>query len=101
MTDQQQQTVVVLESSHASHQPDTSKNWGGQRKGAGRKPHVVPDNVMVYDAKDAITLGKVLHEEGIEVRWNERALCHEWRPLGESSPFAWQAFEQGVKRSSG
>ncbi len=72
-------------------------NWGGRRKGAGRKPRVVPDNVTIYKAKDAPALGKVLFQMGIEVRWNERALYHEWRPLGESSPFAWQAFEQGHK----
>ena len=75
----------------------SNTNWGGKRKGAGRKPHVVPDNVRIYDAKDAHTLGTVLNREGIEVRWNERALCHEWRPLGESSPFAWKAFAQGHK----
>ncbi len=77
--------------------PVPNTNWGGRRKGAGRRPHIVPDNVTTYGTKDAYTLGKVLHQEGIEVRWNVRALCHEWRSLGESSPFAWQAFEQGHK----
>ena len=96
MTDQQQ-TGAVLESPHASHQLNTSKHWGGKRKGAGRKSRVVHDNVTTYDAKDAITLGKVFHRKGIEVRWNERALYHEWRRLGESSPFAWQEFKQGYK----
>ena len=39
--------------------PAPNTNWGGKRKGAGRKPHGVPDNVTIYEAKDAHTLERV------------------------------------------